>query len=147
MQLTGVDWIVVSAYGLVTLSLGFWFARRAGRSVEEYFVAGRSLPWWLAGTSMAATWFATDAPLATASLVRQQGVFGNWLWWYEAAGIMLLVFFYAKLWRRAEVLTDAEFVELRYGGRRPTCVLGPVSRRSQERDRHGLGDVGDGEVL
>lgn len=73
--------------------------------------------WWLAGTSIAATWFATDAPLATASLVRQQGIFGNWLWWYEAAGILMLVYFYAHLWRRAEVITDAEFVELRYSGR------------------------------
>lgn len=122
MQLTSIDWVVVAVYGVVTLVLGFWFTRRAGQSVEEYFVAGRSLPWWLAGTSMAATWFATDAPLATASLVRTRGVFGNWLWWYEAAGIVFLVFFYAKLWRRAEILTDAEFVELRYSGR-PASVL------------------------
>jgi SSS family solute:Na+ symporter len=122
MQLTSIDWMVVAVYGVITLVLGFWFTRRAGQSVEEYFVAGRSLPWWLAGTSMAATWFATDAPLATASLVRTRGVFGNWLWWYEAAGIVFLVFFYAKLWRRAEILTDAEFVELRYSGR-PARVL------------------------
>ncbi len=122
MQLTSIDWTVVAIYGAVTLVLGFWFTRRAGQSVEEYFVAGRSLPWWLAGTSIAATWFATDAPLATAGLVRTRGIFGNWLWWYEAAGILFLVFFYAKLWRRAEILTDAEFVELRYSGR-PAAVL------------------------
>ena len=79
-------------------------------------MAGRSLPWWIAGTSIAATWFAPDAPLATAALVRRQGVFGNWLWWYEAAGILMLTFFYARLWRRAGVLTDAEVIELRYGG-------------------------------
>ena len=79
-------------------------------------MAGRSLPWWLAGTSIAATWFATDAPLATAALVRRQGVYGNWLWWYEAAGILMLTFFYARLWRRAGVLTDAEIIEIRYGG-------------------------------
>lgn len=117
MQLVLADWIVVAVYGALTLTLGFWFSRRAGRSMEEYFVAGRSLPWWIAGTSIAATWFATDAPLATASLVRQRGIYANWLWWYEAAGLMLVVFFYAKLWRRAAILTDAEFIELRYGGR------------------------------
>jgi SSS family solute:Na+ symporter len=124
VQLTGVDWAVVAVYGAVTLTLGFWFSRRAGQNIEEYFIAGRSLPWWVAGTSIAATWFATDAPLATASLVRQQGIFANWLWWYEAAGIMLLVFFYAHLWRRAAVLTDAEFIELRYSGRPASFLRG-----------------------
>ncbi len=124
MQLTSIDWTIVAIYGAVTLVLGFWFTRRAGQSVEEYFVAGRSLPWWLAGTSIAATWFATDAPLATAALIRTRGVFGNWLWWYEATGILFLVFFYAKLWRRAEILTDAEFVELRYSGRAATVLRG-----------------------
>ncbi len=116
MTLTTADWIVVALYGALTLSIGLRLARRAGRSVDEYFVAGRSLPWWIAGTSIAATWFASDAPLATAALVRRQGVFGNWLWWYEAAGILMLTFFYARLWRRAGVLTDAEVIELRYGG-------------------------------
>lgn len=124
MQLTTLDWVVVAIYGAITLTLGFWFSRRAGQSIEEYFVAGRTLPWWVAGTSIAATWFATDAPLATASLVRQQGIFANWLWWYEAAGIMLLVFFYARLWRRAAILTDAEFIELRYSGRPASFLRG-----------------------
>ena len=124
MQLTGLDWTVVAIYGAITLTLGFWFSRRAGQDIEEYFVAGRTLPWWIAGTSIAATWFATDAPLATASLVRQQGIFANWLWWYEAAGIMMLVFFYAKLWRRAAILTDAEFIELRYSGRPASFLRG-----------------------
>ena len=116
MALTPLDWIVVGIYGAIVLAIGFGLARRAGGSVEDYFVAGRSLPWWLAGTSIAATWFATDAPLATAALVRRQGVYGNWLWWYEAAGILMLTFFYARLWRRAGVLTDAELIEIRYGG-------------------------------
>ncbi|MHC4709057.1 MAG: sodium:solute symporter family protein [Planctomycetota bacterium] len=124
MQLGSIDWVVVAIYGAVTLVLGFWFTRRAGQNVEEYFVAGRSLPWWLAGTSIAATFFATDAPLATAALVRTRGVFGNWIWWYEAAGFLFLVFFYAKLWRRAAILTDAEFVELRYSGRPATVLRG-----------------------
>ena len=116
MNLTAIDWTVVAIYGAITLAIGLALARRAGRSVEDYFVAGRSLPWWLAGTSIAATWFATDAPLATAALVRRQGIYGNWLWWYEAAGILMLTFFYARLWRRAGVLTDAEVIEMRYGG-------------------------------
>lgn len=124
MQLAPVDWLVVGVYGAFTLALGLAFAGRAGRSIEEYFVAGRTLPWWIAGTSIAATWFATDAPLATASLVRQRGIFANWLWWYEAAGIMLLVFFYAKLWRRAAILTDAELIELRYSGRSASFLRG-----------------------
>lgn len=122
MQLVGLDWIVIAVYGAVTVLLGLWFTRRAGSSMEDFFVAGRTLPWWLAGTSIAATWFATDAPLVAASMVRQQGIFGNWLWWYEAAGIMMLVFFYARMWRRANIITDAEFIELRYGGK-PAAVL------------------------
>ncbi|WP_419934262.1 sodium:solute symporter family protein [Candidatus Palauibacter sp.] len=116
MALTPLDWIVVGIYGAIVLAIGFGFARRASGSMEDYFIAGRSLPWWLAGTSIAATWFATDAPLATAALVRRQGVYGNWLWWYEATGILMLTFFYARLWRRAGVLTDAEVIEIRYGG-------------------------------
>ncbi len=124
MQLVTTDWVVVAVYGVVTMTLGLWFSGRAGRSLEEYFVAGRTLPWWIAGTSIAATWFATDAPLATASLVRQRGIYANWLWWYESAGIMLLVFFYAKLWRRASILTDAELIELRYSGRPASALRG-----------------------
>ncbi len=122
MLLERLDWIVIAVYGAVTVMLGVWFTRRAGGSMESFFVAGRTLPWWLAGTSIAATWFATDAPLVAASLVRQQGIFGNWLWWYEAAGIMMLVFFYSRMWRRARIITDAEFIELRYHGR-PAALL------------------------
>jgi len=122
MQLVLIDWIVIAVYGAVTTFLGLWFARNAGASTEDFFVAGRSLPWWLAGTVLAATWFATDAPLVASSLVRTNGIFGNWLWWYEAAGIMMLVFFYARMWRRARIITDAEFIELRYSGR-PAALL------------------------
>ena len=82
MQLATLDWIIIAIYGIITFGLGVWYTRRAGQSMEEYFVAGRSLPWWIAGVSLAATWFASDAPLAAASLVRQKGIFGNWLWWY-----------------------------------------------------------------
>ena len=122
MQLTRPDFVVIALYGLVVLGIGALFARRAGGSVEDYFVAGRKLPWWVAGTSIAATWFAADAPLATAGIVRERGILANWLWWYEGTGVLFLVFFYAKLWRRAEIVTDAEFNELRYSGR-PAAVL------------------------
>ena len=124
MQLETLDWIVIAIYGIITFILGLWYTRRAGQSMEDYFVAGRSLPWWVAGTSIAATWFATDAPLAAASLVRQHGIFGNWLWWYEAGGLMLLVFFFAKYWRRANIITDAELMELRYSGKGATALRG-----------------------
>ena len=137
MALTSLDWIVVGVYGAIVLAIGFGMARRAGGSVEDYFVAGRSLPWWLAGTSIAATWFASDAPLATAALVRQQGIFGNWLWWYEAAGVLMLTFFYARLWRRARVLTDAEVIEIRYGGA-PARVLRGFSAVYQGLIKNGV---------
>ena len=137
MALTSLDWIVVAVYGAVVLAIGFGMARRAGGSMEDYFVAGRSLPWWLAGTSIAATWFASDAPLATAALVRQQGIYGNWLWWYEAAGVLMLTFFYARLWRRAGVLTDAEVIEIRYGGA-PARVLRGFSAIYQGLIKNGV---------
>ncbi|WP_421809977.1 sodium:solute symporter family protein [Flagellimonas sp.] len=117
MDLHYIDWIVIGIYGVIIIGIGLWYSKKAGEGLEEYFVAGRSLPWWIAGTSIAATYFATDAPLAAASLVRQYGIFGNWLWWYEASGVMMIVFFYAKLWRRANIITDAEFIELRYSGK------------------------------
>ncbi len=122
MRLTTVDLLVIALYGAVVLVLGVVFARRAGRSVEDYFLASRALPWWVAGTSLAATWFAADAPLATAGIVRERGLYANWLWWYEGTGVIMLVFFYAKLWRRAGIVTDAELIELRYSGK-PAAVL------------------------
>ena len=122
MKLVPLDWIIIAGYGLVALAIGVWMSRRAGKDVESYFVAGRSLPWWLAGTSIAATWFASDAPLAAVSMIRKHGIYANWLWWYLGAGTMLMVFFYAKLWRRSHILTDAEFIELRYSGK-PASVL------------------------
>ena len=122
MKLETLDWLIIAIYILFTSVLGFWFTRKAGKSMEDYFLAGRSLPWWIAGTSIAATWFATDAPLAAASLVRQHGIFGNWLWWYEAGGLMLLVFFFARFWRRANILTDAELMEIRYSGKEASIL-------------------------
>ncbi len=120
--MTGLDWTIVAIYFVVAAAIGLALAKRGGRSVADYFVGGRSLPWWLAGTSMVATTFAADTPLAVTELVVQYGVAGNWLWWNMVMSGMLTVFFYARLWRRAGVMTDVEFTELRYGGR-PAAIL------------------------
>ncbi len=124
MRLTGFDILIIALYGVLTVAIGLWFSKRAGKSIVEYFLAGRVLPWWLAGTSIAATWFATDAPLAMVSLIRKEGFYANWIWWHLGAGIMLFVFFYAKLWRRSHVLTNAEFIELRYSGASASLLRG-----------------------
>jgi SSS family solute:Na+ symporter len=120
--LTGVDWIIIALYFVLSLVVGLAFTRRAGQSAEEYFLSGRKLPWWLAGTSMVATTFAADTPLAVTGLTVKHGIAGNWLWWSFVMSGMLTVFFYARLWRRAAVMTDAEFAELRYAGR-PAAFL------------------------
>jgi Na+/proline symporter len=119
---TGLDWAVIALYFLFAAAVGLALSRRAGRSIGEYFLGGRALPWWLAGTSMVATTFAADTPLAVAEMVARHGVAGNWLWWNLVMSGMLTVFFYARLWRRAGVLTDAEFTEIRYAGR-PAAFL------------------------
>jgi len=116
MQLTTLDWIVVAAYALVTVTVGLYFARRAGSATSEFFLGGRSMPWWLLGTSMVATTFSTDTPNLVTDLVRTGGVSQNWLWWAFLITGMCTVFFYAKLWRRSGVLTDMGFYELRYSG-------------------------------
>ena len=107
MRLEPIDWAIVFAYLLFALSVGIYFARRAGSGVEEYFLSGRSLPWWLAGTSMVATSFAADTPLAVTELVRKHGIAGNWFWWTYAIGGMLPALPFAPFWRRAGVVTDA----------------------------------------
>ena len=122
MKLVTIDWLIIAAYFALSLAIGLYYARRAGRSTEEYFVADRSMPWWLAGTSMVATTFAADTPLAVTEMVARNGVAGNWLWWSMLASGMLTVFFFARLWRRARVMTDVEFVELRYSGK-PAAFL------------------------
>ncbi|MFN2531022.1 MAG: sodium:solute symporter family protein [Pyrinomonadaceae bacterium] len=116
MKLVTIDWLIIAAYFVLSLLIGLYYARRAGRSTAEYFLSDRSMPWWLAGTSMVATTFAADTPLAVTEMVARNGVAGNWLWWSLLASGMLTVFFFAALWRRARVLTDVEFVELRYSG-------------------------------
>jgi len=122
MQLTSLDWTVISAYGVVAVTIGVWFARRAGTKSDEFFLGGRSMPWWLLGTSMVATTFSTDTPNLVTDLVRSGGVSQNWVWWAFVITGMCTVFFYAKLWRRSGISTDVGFYELRYSGR-PAAFL------------------------
>lgn len=110
------DYAIVVAYIAFALGVGGALARRAARSVVEYFAAGRELPWWLAGTSMVATTFASDTPLAVTGFVRRQGIAGNWFWWNAAIANMLSTFLFAPLWRRSKALTDLEFIAMRYSG-------------------------------
>ena len=122
--MAGFDWAVVGAYLVLTLGVGIWLSRRAGGSLVDFFVSGRSLPWWLAGTSMAATTFSVDTPLYVTGLVSRRGIAGNWEWWSFALAHLLLVYLFARLWRRAEVVTDAELTEIRYGGRSAAVLRG-----------------------
>jgi Na+/proline symporter len=124
MRLQLSDWLVIGFYFLISAAIGLAYTKRASRSLADYFVSGRSLPWWLAGTSMVATTFAADTPLVVAGLVSKYGVAGNWLWWNGAISGVLTVFFFSRLWRRAGVLTDVEFAELRYGGRPAAALRG-----------------------
>ncbi len=117
MKLSVLDQFIIFISLSGSLGLGVALARRGGRSLADYFVAGRQLNWWLAGTSLVATSFAADTPLAIARIVRTQGLAGNWYWWSGALAFVFCMFFFAPLWRRAQLLTDAEFIELRYAGR------------------------------
>lgn len=122
MKLTTVDWTIVAAYFLFNLAIGFYYKGRAGKNTGEFFLSGRNAAWWLAGTSMVATTFAADTPLAVTGMVARNGVAGNWLWWNAVASGMLTVFFFARLWRRSGVMTDVEFAEIRYHGK-PAAFL------------------------
>jgi Na+/proline symporter len=122
--MTTLDWGIVAVYFVASAAIGVLYARRAGSSMEEFFLSGRELPWWLAGTSMVATTFAADTPLAVTEMVARNGIAGNWLWWNFLFGGMVTVFFFARLWRRAGILTDVELVELRYAGRSAAFLRG-----------------------
>ncbi|HRV80852.1 MAG TPA: Na+:solute symporter [Planctomycetota bacterium] len=117
MQLTPLDWAVIAVYVLFALAVGFVFARRAGKGVDEFFLSGRSLPWWLAGTSLVATTFASDTPLVITGWVRESGIHRNWIWWCMAIGSVFTVLLFSRYWRRGRLMTSAEMAELRYGGR------------------------------
>jgi Na+/proline symporter len=122
MNFTALDWSAIAAYLLITLLLGLYFKSRSGKSVDEYFVSGRDVSWWLAGTSMVATTFAADTPLVVTGIVYSQGVAGNWLWWSFLLSGMMTVFLFARLWRRSGLLTDVQFAEMRYSGK-PAAFL------------------------
>lgn len=119
-----LDWLIVAGYFAISLIIGIIFLKKAEKSTEDFFLSGRKLPWWLAGISMVATTFAADTPLAVTELVGKNGIAGNWLWWNMLIGGMLTVFFFSKLWRRANILTDIEFIELRYSGKSAAFLRG-----------------------
>src|ERR1700723_885482 len=116
MIFTLLDWSAIIGYLVITLLLGLYFRRSAGQSSEDYFVSGRNVSWWLAGTSMVATTFAADTPLLVAGLVYTQGIAGNWIWWAFLPSGMMTVFLFARLWRRSGLMTDVQFAEMRYSG-------------------------------
>jgi solute:Na+ symporter, SSS family len=124
MIISSLDWIIIIVYLLISIGISLYFSKKAGRSTGNFFLSGRNLPWYIAGTSMVATTFAADTPLAVTELVSQNGIAGNWLWWNMLFGGMITVFFFARLWRRAEILTDAEFVSIRYSGREASFLRG-----------------------
>lgn len=122
-NLSSLDWAIIIAYNVLSLGVGIIMTRRAHKSTEEYFLAGRALPWWIAGTSMVATSFSCDTPLYVTKLVRTMGIYENWQWWCFGIGSLFATFFLAPLWRRAKVLTDIELTRLRYGGGAASNVL------------------------
>ncbi|GAC1653789.1 MAG: Na+:solute symporter [Vulcanimicrobiaceae bacterium] len=124
MQLQTADYLVIAVFFAINITVGIYYARRGGKNLGEFFLSGRTVPWWLAGTSMVATTFAADTPLAVTGFVVKNGVAGNWLWWNMVMSGMLTVFFFAALWRRSGVLTDVEFIELRYAGKAAAALRG-----------------------
>ncbi len=122
MHISPIDWAIVASYFALSTGIGLYFTKRGGESLDQYFLSGRQVPWWLAGAAMVATTFAADTPLVVTGLVATKGVAGNWLWWNFVMSGMLTVFFFARLWRRAKVMTDVELAEVRYSGK-PAAFL------------------------
>jgi Na+/proline symporter len=122
VPLNATDWLVIAGYLLINLLIGIYYRRRSSGNTEEFFVSGRDVSWWLAGTSMVATTFAADTPLFVSGVIAAQGIAGNWIWWSSCVGGLMTVFFFARYWRRSEVLTDVELTEFRYGGK-PAAFL------------------------
>lgn len=123
-QLNWLDISVIIAFFIIIFSIAAYYSKQAGKNTGEFFLSGRNMPWYIAGTAMVATTFAADTPLAVTELIAKNGIAGNWLWWNLAIGGMLTVFFFAKLWRRANIVTDVEFVELRYSGKSAAILRG-----------------------
>src|SRR5882724_3261204 len=124
MHLSIIDWVIALGCVAICFAPAFFFGKRAGKNTAEFFVSGRSVPWWLAGLSMVATTFSSDTPNLVTDIVRRQGVAGNWVWWAFVLTGVATVFFYARLWRRSGVLTDLEFYEIRYSGQAASLVRG-----------------------
>ena len=124
MRLALLDWIVITATLLICFGPALYYRKRAGQNTAEFFASGRAVPWWLAGLSMVATTFSSDTPNLVTDIVRRNGVAGNWVWWAFTLTGVATVFFYARMWRRSEVLTDLEFYEIRYSGKAAGFVRG-----------------------
>ena len=124
MHLQAIDWVIVFASLFICFVPALFFRKRSGQSTSEFFVSGRAVPWWLAGLSMVATTFSSDTPNLVTDIVRRNGVAGNWVWWAFTLTGVATVFFYARMWRRSEVMTDLEFYELRYSGKAAGVVRG-----------------------
>lgn len=122
MHVEFIDWIIIISFFILSLGIGLYASKQAGKSSSEFFLSGRNMPWWLLGVSMVATTFSTDTPNLVTDIVRKNGVAGNWVWWAFLLTGMLTVFVYAKLWRRSGVMTDLEFYEMRYSGK-PAAFL------------------------
>ena len=122
--MTPIDWLIVVIYFILTIGLGIFLSRKASKSMEDFFVSGRSLPWWLAGTSMAATTFSIDTPLYICGVVSSRGIAGNWEWWSFGVSHVILIYIFSRLWRRSEIVTDAELTEMRYGGNTAAVLRG-----------------------
>ncbi len=124
MILETIDWIIISVFFLIVLSIGWIASRTAGKNTKEFFLGGRSMPWWLLGISMVACTFSADTPNLVTGMVREDGIAKNWAWWAFLITGMVTVFIYARLWRRSEVNTDLEFYELRYSGKMASFLRG-----------------------
>jgi len=122
MRIETIDWVIIAGFMFASLAIGAMVSRRAGRDSASFFLSNRRMPWWLLGVSMVATTFSTDTPNLVTEIVRTQGVSGNWVWWAFLLTGMVTAFLYARLWRRAGVLTDLEFYELRYSGKAAVAV-------------------------
>lgn len=124
MLLSPIDWIIIISFFALSLGIGIYVSKSSGKSAKNFFLSGRNMSWWLLGISMVATTFAADTPGLVAGIVRNDGVYGNWVWWSFLLTGMLTVFFYSKLWRKSEISTDLEFYELRYSGKGAAFLRG-----------------------
>lgn len=122
--MSAIDWLIVLVYLVLTMGLGLFLSRKASKTLEDFFVSGRSLSWWLSGTSMAATTFSIDTPLYVAGVVANRGIAGNWEWWSFGIAHVVMIYIFARMWRRSTVVTDAELTEIRYGGNMAAWLRG-----------------------